>query len=227
MHTNCNTSRAKTSQDNTVKIQTAPSVTVAITASVCWGIAIGLLLLLGLDVAGYVVGGIAGLLILAGIFWRPLRSGLSPEIVHLAPIWGIVARLDRISTCYRLRTAGIYTSDDATATIPATTSSRRDRQAVRTYTVIFNGAGQAGMSPDRIRRQLELNCRVWGCRSFAFQEDDKRPGRYVIQLSTSAHVRTTLDSPVVGVLDPLGAYQLPDDGWEGWEGWDDLDDADR
>ena len=220
MYTKGYTSPAETSQDSTAKTRTTPSATNAVATSACWGATIGLLLLLGFDVAAHLIGGIAGALIVAGMFCRPMRSGLSPTIVQLIPFWGIIARLDRISTCRKLRAAGIYTDDDTAATIPATTSRERDRQGARTYTVVFNGAGQPGMSPDRIRRQLEMNCRVWGCRSFAFQEDDNRPGRYTVQLSTSDHVRTTLDAPVIGVLDSLGAYPLPDNGWEGW---DDLD----
>lgn len=224
MHTNNDAPYTNNSEDDTFKVRKVP---LPVTASACWALTIGILLFLGLDVAGYIVGGVAGLLILVGAFWRPLRSGLSPAIVQMVPLWGIVAWADRVGTCRKLRAAGIYMNDDTTATIPATTSRKRDRQAIRTYTVAFNGTGQAGMSPERIRRQLELNCRVWGCKSFAFQENDKHPGRYTIQLSTSDHVRTTLDAPVVGVLDPLGAYQLPDDGWYGWEGWDDLDDVDK
>ena len=216
---NNNASHINNSEDAMLKTSKVP---LPITASVCWALTIGMLLFLGLDVAGYIIGGVAGLLILTGIFWRPLRSGLSPAIVQLVPLWGIVAWADRVRTCRKLRAAGIYMNDDTATTIPATTRCKRDRQAIKTYTVVFDGGGQPGMSPERIQRQLELNCRVWKCRSFAFQEDSNRPGRYVIQLSTADHVRTTLDDPVIGVLDSLGAYQLPDGGWDGWEGWDDL-----
>lgn len=203
--------------DNAAITHKRPSAAGAVGATACWACTIAILLLAGLDVPGYIVGGLAGVLIITGFFAHPLRSGLSPAIVQLIPFWGIVARRDRINTCRRLRTAEIYTTGDTAATIPATTSCTRGTHGSRTYTVAFNGSGQANMGPDRIRRQLELNCRVWGCRSFAFQEDDKHPGRYTIQLSTSDHVRTVLDSPILGIADAEADHRI-----DGWEAWDDL-----
>ncbi|NEG90638.1 hypothetical protein, partial [Bifidobacterium aerophilum] len=70
---------------------------------------------------GWLIVGVILIAFIAGIFWRPLRAGDSPAIVYAVPIWGIVARHDRASTCAKLRTAKIYTNPDKTRVIPATT----------------------------------------------------------------------------------------------------------
>lgn len=144
---------------------------------------------------GWLVVGVILVAFIAGIVWRPLRSGASPAIVYVVPLWGIVARLDRVATCRALRTAKIYTDADKTKTIPATTW-----HANGDTFVYFDGGGLAGMNPDHLRDLLTQNARVWRCRSFAVSEDRENPGRITVQLSSHETVRTTLDRAITGVI---------------------------
>lgn len=146
-------------------------------------------------VAGWVVVAIAVVLVIAGIFYRPLRSGLSPAITVLVPLWGFVARCDRVSTCAKLRKARVYTDPDKTKAIPATTWHKNHDTFVK-----FDGGGELGMSPDHIRELLERDARVWRARSFAVSEDPERPGMITVQLSKEAAVHTALDDPIEGVV---------------------------
>lgn len=171
-----------------------------------WGIALATSILLpaalivmcfaiGIDMMGWVLSVVAILLAVAGICWRPFRSGLTPSIVLLVPIWGLVARLDRIATCKALRVAKIYTDPDGARTIPATTWRKNGDVFVR-----FDGGGQPGMSPAHLNELLQQNARVWRCRSFAISEDSKHVGRFTLQLSPKNTVQTTLDQPIIGVV---------------------------
>lgn len=144
---------------------------------------------------GWLVVGVILVAFIAGIVWRPLRSGASPAIVYIVPIWGIVARLDRVSTCAKLRIAKIYANPDKTKTIPATTWKAGGDTFVR-----FDGGGEAGMNPDHIHDLLVQNARVWRARSFAISEDRENPGVITLQLSRSDVVRTALDDAITGVI---------------------------
>lgn len=144
---------------------------------------------------GWLVVGVILIAFVAGIFWRPLRSGASPAIVYVVPIWGIVARLDRVSTCAKLRTAKIYTNADKTRVIPATTWKAHGDTFVR-----FDGGGEAGMNPDHIHDLLVQNARVWRARSFAISENRENPGVITLQLSRSDTVHTVLDDAITGVI---------------------------
>ena len=156
---------------------------------------VGIAFITGNDTIGWMLAGLVAVLVIAGIFWRPLRSGVSPAIVYVVPIWGMVVRIDRVTTCKALRTAKIYNDEDKTAVIPATTW-RKDGD---TY-VKFDGGGQAGMNPDHLKDLLQQNARVWRCRSFAISEDAKNPGLITLQLSPGETVRTSLDRPITGVV---------------------------
>ncbi|NMM99372.1 hypothetical protein [Bifidobacterium olomucense] len=147
------------------------------------------------DLAGWIAVAVVVIVFLAGIFWRPLRSGFAPVIVTVVPIWGMVARLDRVSTCVKLRKAKIYTDPDKTKVIPATTW-----KASGDIFVKFNGAGESGMNPDRIHDRLVEDARVWGARSFAISEDRENPGVITLQLSRAAAVHTSLDDAITGVI---------------------------
>lgn len=150
---------------------------------------------IGVDAMGWALSAVTILLIVAGIGWRPLRSGLTPSIVLLVPIWGLVARLDRIATCNALRVAKIYADPDKTRTIPATTWRKNGDVFVR-----FDGGGQPGMSPAHLNELLQQNARVWRCRSFAISEDSEHVGRFTLQLSPKDTVQTMLDQPIIGVV---------------------------
>jgi len=145
--------------------------------------------------AGWIVTAIAAAFVVAGIFYRPLRSGLSPAITMFVPLWGGVARCDRVNTCARLRKARIYTDPDKTRTIPATTWRKHGDTFVE-----FDGGGEPGMSPDHISELLARDARVWRCRSFAVSEDPDRPGLITLQLSKGATVHTILDDPIMGTI---------------------------
>ena len=183
-----------------IATQRQPSCAVPVLASLLWPSVSTVLIMLGYDVPGIFVAVTAVGLLVAGAFCRALRSGLSPAIVQVIPIWGIVARLDRIATCKKLHRAGIYTDKVASHTIPATTIHCRNRKE-RTYTVMFNGAGEPDMDPGRIDTLLTRNVRVWGCRSFNLQEDATRPGRYTIRMSTTDHVSGSLDESYLALFD--------------------------
>lgn len=149
----------------------------------------------GYKTIGWAVASFATVLFVVGIFWRPFRSGDSPAIVYMVPVWGMVARSDRVTTCNTLRIAKIYNDSDQTATIPATTWKKHGDTYVR-----FDGGGQAGMAPDHIKELLEQNARVWRCKAFAISEDSKRPGKITLQLSPGETVQTALDRPITGVI---------------------------
>ncbi len=146
-------------------------------------------------IAGWIVVAIVAALVIAGIFYRPLRSGLSPAITVLVPLWGFVARCDRVSTCAKLRKARIYTDPDKTKTIPATTWHKNHDTFVK-----FDGGGEPGMSPDHVRELLKKDARVWKARSFTVSEDSERPGLITLQLSKAATVHTMLDDPIKGTI---------------------------
>lgn len=167
----------------------------AIAATLVWLVAIFMLMVGNAPSVAILVAVAAVALIVAGCFWRPLRSGYTGWWVAMVPVWGIVARSDQISTCKALRRAGIYTDDDKTKTIPATTYKRGSDVFVQ-----FDGNGEAGMSPEALRELLSTNARVWGCRSFAISEEVAHPGRWTIQLSPHDHVDNPLDHAVIGVV---------------------------
>ncbi|MBS6623270.1 hypothetical protein NUU00_10050 (plasmid) [Bifidobacterium breve] len=156
---------------------------------------IAVLFMAGYKTIGWGLTALVAALFVVGIFWRPIRSGASPAIVYMVPVWGMVARADRVDTCAALRTAKIYNDPDKTHVIPATTWKQRGD----TY-VFFDGGGEAGMAPDHLKELLQLNARVWRCRSFAISEDSKRPGRITLQLSPGETVQTALDRPITGVV---------------------------
>lgn len=174
----------------------APDWTVALATSILLPAAlIAMCFAIGIDEIGWALSVLVVLLVVAGIVWRPLRSGLTLAIVSLVPIWGLVARLDRIATCKALRTAKIYTDPDSTHVIPATTWKMDGDTFVR-----FDGGGQPGMAPEHIKELLQQNARVWRCRSFAISEDAQNPGLITMQLSRRPAVRTVLDRPLTGVV---------------------------
>jgi len=144
---------------------------------------------------GWIVIAIAAAFVVVGIFYRPLRSGLSPAIIMLVPLWGVVARCDRVGTCAKLRKAGIYKDPDKTKTIPATTWRKHGDTFVE-----FDGGGEPGMSPDHISELLAKDARIWRARSFAVSEDPDRPGLVTVQLSKAATVHTILDDPIMGAI---------------------------
>ena len=144
---------------------------------------------------GWLIVVVAVALVIAGIFWRPLRSGDSPVIVYAVPVWGIVAQFDRVSTSQKLRVAKIYNAEDKTKTLPATTYNRNGDTFVR-----FDGGGEAGMNPEHIKELLEQNARVWRCRSFAVSEDPSSPGRMTLQLGKGDAVHTELDNAIIGTV---------------------------
>lgn len=189
----CETARAQKQLEDKKK---APDYGNAFALSILLPTAlIGLPFITGTDTIGWVVAGLVAVLVIAGIFWRPLRSGASPAIVYMMPIWGMIARIDRVSTCKALRTAKIYNDEDKTATIPATTWKKDGDTYVR-----FDGGGQAGMNPGHIGELLTQNARVWRCRSFAISEDRENPGVITLQLSRSDTVHTVLDDAITGVI---------------------------
>lgn len=145
--------------------------------------------------AGWIVAGIEAAFVIAGIFWRQLRSGLSSSITVIVPLWGFVARCDRVRTCAKLRKAGIYKDPDRTRTIPATTWRKNHDIYVK-----FDGGGESGMSPDHIKELLRKDARVWRARSFAVSEDPEWPGMITVQLSKAAIVHMVLDDPIEGVV---------------------------
>lgn len=185
-----------------------PDYAIALAGTLLWVLAVAVALLADAAALAVVVLVAAALLVVAGAFWRPLRSGLTPQWTALVPLWGLIARWDRVRTCTRLRTAGIYTDKNPRRTIPATTY----RRAGDTF-VQFDGHGQAGMDPATIDAILEKQARVWSSRSYAVSEDPDRPGRFTLQLSKADHIRTALDSAITGVVDPprLPHVTLTDD----------------
>lgn len=172
-----------------------PDVSGTVGLTLVWLAVIVLPFMLHADIIGWLALAVAVILLVAGIFWKPLRSGMSNALVGLVPLWGIVARFDRVNTCSKLRRAEIYTDEDKTKTIPATTYKRDGDTFVR-----FDGGGESGMNPDHLRELLTQNARVWRCRSFAISEDSANPGLFTVQLSTSPTVKTALDNAVIGIL---------------------------
>lgn len=185
-----------------------PDYGLALAGTLLWLLAVAVALLADAAALAVVVLVVAGLLVVAGAFWRPLRSGLTPQWTMLVPLWGLVARWDRVSTCAKLRTAGIYTDPNPRHTIPATTYRRAGDRFVQ-----FDGRGQAGMDPVTIDAILAKQARVWSSRSYAISEDPAHPGRFTVQLSKADHIRTALDSAITGVVDPprLPHVTLTDD----------------
>ena len=186
---------ASTTQTNNNTNATKPDTTAPFVFSAFWLVG-GIILYFSVKPIWfwlYVV--LVAALVVAGIFFRSFRSGMSPWIVQVVPLWGIVARLDQVSTCEKLRKARIYVDDDPTKTIPATTRKEHKDTFVR-----FNGGGEPDMDPNHLRDLLSKNARVWRCKSFAISEDKDRPGVFTIQLSPAKTVHTELDDPVIGVV---------------------------
>lgn len=173
-----------------------PGYEIALIGSLVWLLAGLLLFVLDELLMLVLLGVLVVVLLVAGAVWRPMRAGDSPSVTALVPLWGLVARWDRIRTCERLRRARILNDSDPTVTIPATTWHADGDTFVR-----FDGAGRQGMGPEHIAKLLGEECRVWKCRSFAVSEDEDNPGLYTMQLSRADHVTTELDRPLVGVLD--------------------------
>lgn len=178
-----------------IEARKKPDRSTAFVLTLIWVVAGFLAFNLNAAPIGWMIVVVAVALVIAGIFWRPLRSGDSPIIVYAVPVWGIVAQFDRVGTSQKLRVAKIYNAEDKTKTLPATTYKQHGDTFVR-----FDGGGEAGMNPDHIKELLEQNACVWRCRSFAVSEDPVKPGKLTLQLSLGDAVRTELDNAITGVV---------------------------
>lgn len=172
-----------------------PDYTAPLLGSLLWVVAIIALLVAHMQGAAIAVAVVGGFLAITALIYMPMRSSISGAWVFFIPLTGLIARLSQISTCGKLRRAGIYRPDKPTDTIPAHTSHEHGATVVR-----FDGSGEAGMSPDHLAKILTENARVWGARSFAIVEDDERPGRYTVTLYKMATAPSTLDDAIVGVV---------------------------
>lgn len=183
-------------QDQQAPERTSPSMTIAVVGSCSWVVVAVVLFVVKLEPLAYGIIALAVVLVIAGFFCGPMGSGLSFGWTALIPVWGLVARADRIRTCGKLRDAKIFLSDDPAATIPAHTYKRNKDVFVQ-----FDGGGLSDMNPEHLRELLVRNARVWRCRSFAISEESERPGLFTIQLSKNSTVTTLLDRPITGVVE--------------------------
>lgn len=172
-----------------------PDCAIAMVCSLLWLLAVAVLWVYDLHTAAIAVGVVAVLLAVTALCWRPMRSAMSGAWVALVPLGGVLARANQIATCDALERAGIYKRRKPTATIPAHTVRRRSCTTVR-----FDGAGEAGMSPEKLAKRLTENARVWGARSYSITEDAARPGRYTLRLYRAEVAPSALDTDIVGTV---------------------------
>lgn len=161
-----------------------------------WLVAAAVLYAFGLREACWAVLAVAAVLFLVGCFVPYLRRGDSLPVVYLVPVWGLVARHQRVKTTHDLERVRLLRRERPTQTIPAHTARKRGGTTVLT----FDGSGQPGMSPEHIGQIMEQEARFWGARSFTVDEDEQHPGRYTVMLYRSATPPSELDVDVVGVV---------------------------
>lgn len=161
-----------------------------------WVLAAILLYLLGLREACWAVVAVALVLVALGLFVPYLRRGDSLPVVYMVPVWGLVARGQRVRTSHALRRVHLYMPERPTQTIPAHTAHKRGGTVV----ITFDGSGQPGMSPERIAEIMAREARYWGARSYSVVENPARPGFYTVTLYRSATPPSGLDDAVVGVV---------------------------
>lgn len=168
----------------------------SLTATACWLMSVPILVAVGYADWAIAVGMVIATLLLLGVFCPALRSGSSPRVIWLLPLWGVVACTDRLRTSRKLRLSGILDTDASDGPIPASTSTLRTDDGTRLLVVRFDGRGLPGMTPTRIDDLLSRNISVWGCRSHRLSEDARRPGLFTITMSKGDHVPSPLDMPV-------------------------------
>lgn len=65
-----------------------PDVSGTVGLTLVWLAVIVLPFMLHADIIGWLALAVAVILLVAGIFWKPLRSGMSNALVGLVPLWG-------------------------------------------------------------------------------------------------------------------------------------------